>query len=280
MSTASASIPSRLIVLTGATGSIGSSIALSLASATPQSSLLLTARNATAAEKLVSSLRAQSKNPHVFYELVDLSSKKSVRAFADTVGSKYGGKVNVLVNNAAITADERKHTADGLELQFQVNVLSYYMLANLLRPYLKAASTASNQSRIVNVASNYAGDLDLNDLQFMRRTYTTNAAYRQSKQANRMLTYALAPAFAKDGITVNACHPGVVTSNLLQGLGMSRGYDSKDQGAATPVFLATAAEVEGKTGGFYDGKRERSCQFKSDKLAIEQLAHTLENLSH
>jgi NAD(P)-dependent dehydrogenase (short-subunit alcohol dehydrogenase family) len=110
-----------------------------------------------------------------------------------------------------------------------------------LAPTLKAAPGA----RIVNVASNYAGDFDIGDLQFTRRRYESNSAYRQSKQADRMLTWAAACSLYKDSrVLVNACHPGVVTSQLLQSLGMSSGFDSAQKGAATPLYLALSPEVK------------------------------------
>jgi len=62
-------------------------------------------------------------------------------------------------------------------MQFQVNILSYYAMMEGFAQVLKA----NPQSRIVNVASNYAGDLDQSDLFFSRRRYDSNQAYRQAK---------------------------------------------------------------------------------------------------
>lgn len=95
-------------------------------------------------------------------------------------------------------------------------MLSYYLFIEGLKDTL----IQNTQSRIVNVASNYAGDYDFNDLQFSSRSYESNTVYRQSKQCNRMLTWAAHEMhFAGTNTTVNACHPGVVTSPLLQSLG-------------------------------------------------------------
>lgn len=55
-----------------------------------------------------------------------------------------------------------------------------------LAPLLKASGGA----RVVNVASEYAGNLDVSDLQFEKRQYDETAAYKQSKQANRMITHS------------------------------------------------------------------------------------------
>ena len=138
---------------------------------------------------------------------------------------------------------------DGYEMQFQVNILSYYAMMEGFAPVLKANA----QSRVVNVASNYAGDLDLSDLFFSRRRYDSNQAYRQAKQANRMLSWAaadLTTGFKDSGVVVNACHPGVVTSKLLASLGMQKGFDQPSKGAETPLYLALSPEVEGVTGRY------------------------------
>jgi len=105
------------------------------------------------------------------------------------------------------------------------------MLAVLLRPILRQTAEASlklgsGPSRIVNVASQYAGGLDLTDLHFQRRKYNANTAYKQSKQANRVFSHTAASKFESDGIIVHACHPGVVTSNVLSGLGFGKYDDS------------------------------------------------------
>ena len=120
-----------------------------------------------------------------------------------------------------------------------------------------------SDARIVNVASYWAGGLDLGDLEFKRRPYNNDAAYRQSKQADRMLSVAFGRRLQPLGITVNACHPGDVNSTLSNSLGFG-GHQSADSGAETPVWLAV-----GETGGQYTGKyfehqRDVSCVFGRD----------------
>jgi NAD(P)-dependent dehydrogenase (short-subunit alcohol dehydrogenase family) len=91
----------------------------------------------------------------------------------------------------------------------------------------------------VNVASYWAGGLDLGDLEFKRRPYDNDQAYRQSKQADRMLSVAFAERLREHRVWVNACHPGDVRSRLSANLGFG-GHETPEQGAATPVWLATA----------------------------------------
>jgi NAD(P)-dependent dehydrogenase (short-subunit alcohol dehydrogenase family) len=117
---------------------------------------------------------------------------------------------------------------------------------------------------VINVASYWAGDLDLSDLEFKRRRYSNGPAYRQSKQANRMLTVAFAERLRPYGVTVNACHPGDVNSTLSNNLGFG-GHESPDEGARTPVWLATSPV------GRREHMREVRCRFGADRQAIEKL---------
>ena len=66
-------------------------------------------------------------------------------------------------------------------------MLGYYLLTRELLGLLRASAPA----RIVNMASAFASDLDLADLQFERRAYEGRKAYAQSKACDRMLTWAL-----------------------------------------------------------------------------------------
>lgn len=94
----------------------------------------------------------------------------------------------MLINNAACTPRTRQETPEGIELQFATNVLGYYWLIDGFTEILKASAPA----RVINVASYWAGGLDISDLEFKRRSYDNGKAYRQSKQANRMLSAAFA----------------------------------------------------------------------------------------
>ena len=128
----------------------------------------------------------------------------------------------------------------------------------------------SAPARIINVASYWAGGLDLLDLEFKQRRYSNGAAYRQSKQANRMLTVAFATRLKSYGITVNACHPGDVNSQLSNDLGFG-GQSSPAAGARTPVWLATRPLGQQETGKYFEDRREVHCPFNEDMAAIEAL---------
>ena len=125
-------------------------------------------------------------------------------------------------------------------------------------------------SRVVNVASYWAGDLELDDLEFRRRPYDNNIAYRQSKQANRMLTVAFAKRYAEHKIAVNACHPGDVNSRLSKNLGFG-GHESPQDGAQTPAWLATGPTGQQETGKYFEHMHLKACQFGEDTVAVNAL---------
>jgi NAD(P)-dependent dehydrogenase (short-subunit alcohol dehydrogenase family) len=129
---------------------------------------------------------------------------------------------------------------------------------------------AAAPARVVNVASYYAGDLDLDDLQFERRPYDNRRAYRQSKQADRMLTVAYAAELAPYDVTVNACHPGDVNSRLSNDLGFG-GSASPAEGARTPVWLATQPVGGEESGRYFEGQRARDDRFAADRAAVAAL---------
>jgi len=251
----------RLALVTGATGAIGKAIALEIAQQ-PGYRVVLLCRDPHKADKAVGEIIERSGNRRVSFDVVDVSSKESINA----VAQRLPGPVHVLVNNAAITPRRRQETPGGIELQFATNVLGYFWLIRALAEQLRAGSPA----RVVNVASYWAGDLDIDDLEFKSRPYNNDTAYRQSKQANRMLTVAFARRLREHGVTVSACHPGDVNSSLSNNLGFG-GHESPYEGARTPAWLAIDEVGQFETGKYFEHMQMRRCQFGEDSVKVEAL---------
>jgi retinol dehydrogenase 12 len=253
--------PARVALVTGATGAIGGAIARRLA-ATPGFRVVLVARDPHKGAAAVETLRRDTGNPAIDCECADLSLRADILALAQ----RWQGPLHVLVNDAAETPRDRQVTAEGVERQFATNVLGYFRLIEALAPALEAAAP----SRVVNVASYWAGGLDLDDLEFVRRRYDNDSAYRQSKQADRMLSVAFAERLAPHGVSVNACHPGDVRSRLASNLGFG-GHETPDQGARTPAWLATEETGVTVTGKYFEHRRETPCRFAADRASVEAL---------
>lgn len=250
-----------VVLITGATGVIGNAIARELAT-TPDYTIVLVARDEQRASKAVDVIRRGSGNDEVRYVLADVSRRRSIQALADA----WEGPLHVLVNDAGVAPRKRETTREGIELTFATNVLGYLWMTEAFAPHLERNAPA----RIVNVASYWAGDLDLDDLEFQRRSFDNHTAYRQSKQANRMLTVAVAERLAERGITVNACHPGDPSSTLSRNLGFG-GSQRPEDAARTPVMLARGELGSDATGRYFEHGREARCQFAGDRDRIERL---------
>ena len=254
-------------LVTGATGAIGQAIAQQLATQNGYE-VVLACRNEEKGRQVVAEIKQATGNLSVRYELVDVSRPTSIQALVE----RWRGPLHILINNAAASPRQRQETPEGIELQFATNVLGYFWLIQSFSACLKQSSPA----RVINVASYWAGDLDLSDLEFKRRSYRNGTAYRQSKQADRMLTVAFAMHLQPYGVTVNACHPGDVNSRLSNDLGFG-GHATPDEGAETPVWLATDPLEQRVTGKYFEQRHEVRCHFGEDQAAVEALYEICES---
>lgn len=254
-------------MITGATGAIGKAIAKFIAEK-PGFEVVIPARNETKARQTVAGLIRITGNKNIYYLITDLSRKADIKAAADA----WQYPLHVLINVAGATPRRREETAEGIEMQWATNVLGYFWMMKFFTPHLKK----NLQARIVNVASYWAGDLNPDDPEFIKRHYNNNTAYRQSKQANRMLTVAFAERLKPFNITVNACHPGDVRSTLSNNLGFG-GHVTPEEGADTPVWLATSPEVEGITGKYFERRQQTTCSFGQNKEQVEKLFELCES---
>ena len=259
------SVQGKVFLVTGPTAGIGREIAYALARQGAE--LVLGCRDLERGSRTAEELRAVPGAGGVEVMQVDTSSRRSIRDFAKTFRAARP-RLDVLVNNAGVSQGERKTSVDGVELTFATNVLGYFLLTNELLPVLRESAPA----RIVNVASAFASDLDLDDLQFERRPYDGMKAYAQSKACNRLWTWALARRLAETRVTANAMTPGFVPGTELsrdmppsiRAMFSTRGGRTAAEGADTAVWLATSPDLDGITSKFFSDRRERPCEFRAD----------------
>lgn len=265
----------RRCIVTGASSGIGKAIARNLAYF--GATVVLACRDRERGGDALQQIADETENDRVTLMQVDLSRQDSIRAFARNVQAG-GGPVHVLVNNAAVLTTQRRESAEGLELTWATNALGYFMLTNLLIDRM----IESGPARVVNVASKFAGNLDLEDLGFVRRKFSGPAAYAQSKQANRMLTWGLAGRVPPERVSAHACHPGGVSSGLYRAQArrgaLSRWMTrlgtkllkSPEAGALTPTFLAADPDVHRRSNAFWVDRKPKRCRFREPD-AIEAL---------
>src|SRR5579864_7547191 len=171
------------VVITGATGAIGSATAAAL-----------TRRGA----HVVALSRPE----------VDLSSMASVRAAARAL-NREGGHIDALLNIAAIFTPRYQRTVDGFELMLATNHLGPFLLTNLLRDRLIRAG------RVVTVTAPSTTRVDVNRLMDKYR-FDAMHSFGATKAANLMFTFELARRAHRWDVRANAFHPGLVRSDLMQ----------------------------------------------------------------
>lgn len=235
----------KTIFVTGSTDGIGKQTAIELANQGHR--VLIHGRNRQKTEKTYEEIKNILPEADVDVCVADLASINEIESLAGEI-KQTTSLLDVLINNAGVFTSNRKLSHDRLELNFAVNYLAAFLLSHLLEPLLRLRPG----SRIVNVSSvaHKRGRLDFDDLQ-SENNYDGYKAYADSKLMMIYLTYQQAEQFGVDNLTVNALHPGVITTKLLkQGFNMEG--EDVHMGAETPVYLAASPQVGQISGKYFD----------------------------
>lgn len=200
--------------------------------------------------------------PNVEQAAVDLADPQSIDAFAGGFLSRTR-KLDILINNAAIMASPLMRDARGYEAQFATNHLGHFQLTARLWPALKAA----NGARVVSLSSigHRISPPDLEDPSFERTEYNKWLAYGRAKSANALFAIGLDQRGAPHNVRAFAVHPGGIMTDLQRFMpeeekramgwidehgNVNERFKTPSQGAATSVWCATNAQLDGQ-GGVY-----------------------------
>lgn len=267
----------KTVVITGATSGIGAVAARRLAEQGAR--IVIVARDRQRAEETLRDLRsANGQQAHTaFY--ADLSRLREMRRVAAEIAAAEP-RIDVLMNNAGIISTRNMKTEDGLGLMFAVNHLSYFVLTSLLLERLRAAGDA----RVVSTASDAhrRGKLDFDRLQQQKGM----AGYGTTKLCNILFTRELARRLTGSRVTANCLHPGFVATRfgdnaggaMRTGLALAKRLFalSPAEGAKTMVYLASSAEVAGRSGGYYErcalAEPSREAQSDTDARRLWELS--------
>ncbi len=246
----------KIALVTGANSGVGKATAAALADKNMHVVMLCRSekRGGTAFDEL-----NQVPTRSLDLMLCDLASQESIRQFAKEFHEKYD-RLDVLVNCAGVITLDRRETTDGFELQFGVNHLGHFLLTLLLLKALRK----SGKGRIVIVGSgaHNIGKIHFNDIQ-LTKGYNVAKSYGQSKLADLLFARELARRLKErgSGITVNTLCPGPVGSQMgvdretgfgggiMRLLGLV--FPTPEEGAETPVFLASDESVNDITGEYF-----------------------------
>ena len=274
----------KTILITGATNGIGKAAAINFAESAK--SIAFTYRNEELAEDLKNEMQKINPNLSINSFFCDFSVQDSIRKCADKIKNDLKA-IDLLINNAGVVNTEYSETIDGIENTFAVNHLGYFLFTNLLLDLVKKES----ESRIINVSSaahHFVKGMQWDDINYKDDFKMGLKAYGQSKLGNILFTKRLAKKLQKDGVTVNAIHPGGVNTSLGNQNNSLLGrvlkiilkpfFRSPLKGANTIIYLA---EIDGLsiTGAYWvDGRVAKISHYSKNEAEAEKLWRLSEKL--
>jgi 2-deoxy-D-gluconate 3-dehydrogenase len=193
-------IEGKTAVVTGGSSGIGAMITRGFLENGAR--VYITARNA---DRLFNAEKEFSRIGDCVAFQSDLSTVEGLAGFADRVAEREQG-LNILVNNAGAvwSAGIDEFPEHGWDKVVDLNMKSPFFLTQKFLPLLRAAGTADDPSRVINIAS-------VNGITNPR---IPNYSYSASKAGVIQLTRHMAADLAPDHINVNGIAPGLFPSNM------------------------------------------------------------------
>jgi NAD(P)-dependent dehydrogenase (short-subunit alcohol dehydrogenase family) len=277
----------KVAIVTGGATGIGIETARALAEAGAE--VVIAVRKPDLAEAAVADIGKAARGK-VSWSMLDLSSFKSIRAFAERWGDR---PLNILINNAGVMACPLAYTEDGLEMQIGTNHFGHFLLSVLLAPSLVAGAKASGKtSRLVSLSSigHRRAPMNFEDPHFRSHPYDKWESYGQAKTANALFAVGFNTRFKDQGVTANAVMPGGIFTPLQRHLpieeqkalgwldddGQPRaGFKTPSQGASTSVWAAVGDELEGR-GGLYLEDLAQAVPWTKDNPWAGVMPHALD----
>ncbi len=194
------SVAGKAVVVTGGSRGIGEMIARGFVEAGAR--VYISARKAEACDATAAEL---SRSGHCVSVPADLSTSEGIATLADEVSAREDA-LHVLVNNAGAAwgAPLEEYPEEGFDKVTTLNVKSVFYLTTRFLPLLRAAASADDPARVINIGS----------IDGLRVPVMQNYAYSASKAAVHMLTRHLAHHLVHENVTVNAIAPGLFPSKM------------------------------------------------------------------
>ena len=180
---------------------------------------------------------AEELGEHVVAVQLDVTDNESIERSIASIGDEFG-RLDVLVNSAGIIGGGWSTSAvdsnlDEVREVLDTNLFGAWRLTQAALPLMRQ----NGYGRIVNISSGMGQLSDMGG---------HSPAYRVSKTGLNALTRMLTAELAEENILVNSVCPGWVRTDM----GGSNATRSVEDGADTPVWLATLPD-DGPRGGFF-----------------------------
>lgn len=235
-----ASDKGKVALVTGANKGIGREIARQLAKR--GMAVYVGARDAKRGKEAEAELIKDGLD--VRFVPIDVTNMDSIHATAAAI-EKADGKLDVLVNNAAVAIDQGAPSTIDLDVvrkTYETNFFGVIAVTQAMLPLLRKAEAG----RIVNMSSGLGSLKQMTDTGSPFASFNL-LAYNTSKTAVNAVTVCFANELRDTKIKVNAADPGYVATDLNN----HSGPRTVEQGATAPVRLATLP-ADGPTGGYFD----------------------------
>lgn len=214
-----------LCVVTGAGRGIGAHTAATFAR--NGANLALCAR--TASELLATREALEALGAQVLVCALDVADDVACADFARQVLDRFG-RVDVLVNNAAVQGPVGLLTEVDMDAWKAAVTVNLFGTVNMLRAFLPALRQGGG-GRVINLSGGGLGG---------SATSPRLSAYTASKAAVLSLTETLAKEFAPDGVRINALAPGAINTTFVDGV-----LAAGPAGAGEDLYAATVRQSAG-----------------------------------
>ena len=215
--------------------------------------------------------------------IADFASQQEIKEMAEDIGNKYPD-LNLIINNMSVTSSDQIFSEDEIDVVFQINYLSRFLLTNLLVPTLKQNSPAA----ILEVCGDVPGKTEINfDNINLEDIYDDAEADAQANLADIMYAQSLSERLEATSIMVNSVNPGKLVGELhddfsednrFEQLFKKIAYEFNKMSTVSPesvsdvvykIALGEAFKVTGKH--FLKSKATKLPQFAAKKSNRERL---------
>src|SRR5258708_9789881 len=236
------SIQGKTALVTGGSRGIGFMIASQLLAA-GAARVYICARRAEACLAAAAELSGSGAGECVGIPC-DVGTAEGVETLAAAIEAREE-RLHILVNNAGIAcgAPVDTHPIQQIDRVLQVNVRAAFHCTQRLLPLLRAAASAADPARVINIGS----------VDGLTIPFWPNFGYSASKAGVHMLTRHLAHALVGDHITVNAIAPGLFPSRMTRVVFDNPAVEEQTLAAIPMGRAGTAQDIGGTV--IYRGAR-------------------------